>query len=300
MLKFVLRLFLLFLFVIHTKLTMAKEIDNQFNFQHFIENYTLTEDFLLKMEQIGKEYENLLPELKTSNTPYNSSIKEFTAYIFDQPKLMSILKNNNITPKDFAVGCNMFEGILMALSWGFEFDEKKTVFLSNLEFGKKHMYRILAVESKICNPTKKKETANKFNFPHVIANYILTEDLLFKMEQINKEECENSPPESKVSNTEKASDIEIEHDDSIERLVASISNQPKLMNILRKNNITPKDFAIGTIALQATLTMLLAPLELLKKEGISFDEKNTVVSNNLEFGKKYMYRMLVALRGRCK
>ncbi|WP_342027918.1 hypothetical protein [Bartonella doshiae] len=279
---------------------MAKEIDNQFNSQHFIENYTLTEDFLLKMEQIGKEYENLLPEFETSNIPYNGSIKEFTAYIFDQPKLMSILKNNNITPKDFAVGCNMFEVILMALSWGFEFDEKKTVFLSNLEFGKKHMYRILAVASKICNPIKKKETANKFNFPHVIANYILTEDLLLKMEQINKEKCENSPPESKVSNTEKASDIEIEHDDSIKGLVASISNQPKLMNILRKNNITPKDFSIATLALQATLTMLSVPLEILKKEGISFDEKSTVVSDNLEFGKKHMYRMLVILKRRCK
>ncbi|USP01086.1 hypothetical protein LBE40_07380 [Bartonella taylorii] len=119
------------------------------------------------------------------------------------------------------------------------------------------------------------------------------------MEQINKEECENSPSESKISNTEKASDIEIEHDDSVEGFAASISNQPKLMNILRKNNITPKDFAIGTRALQATLTILTFP-ELLKKEGLSFDEKNTVVSDNLEFAKKHMYRMLVILKRRCK
>ncbi|EJF97197.1 hypothetical protein ME9_00283 [Bartonella taylorii 8TBB] len=144
-----------------------------------------------------------------------------------------------------------------------------------------------------------KEKNNKFNFQHVIANYTLTEDFLLKMEQINKEECENSPSESKISNTEKASDIEIEHDDSVEGFAASISNQPKLMNILRKNNITPKDFAIGTRALQATLTILTFP-ELLKKEGLSFDEKNTVVSDNLEFAKKHMYRMLVILKRRCK
>ncbi|WP_208433670.1 hypothetical protein [Bartonella taylorii] len=144
-----------------------------------------------------------------------------------------------------------------------------------------------------------KEKDNKFNFPQIIANYILTEDFLLKMERIKKEECENSPSESKISNTEKASDIEIEHDDSVEGFAASISNQPKLMNILRKNNITPKDFAIGTRALQATLTILTFP-ELLEKEGLSFDEKNTVVSDNLEFAKKHMYRMLVILKRRCK
>ncbi|EJF80142.1 hypothetical protein MCO_00359 [Bartonella sp. DB5-6] len=44
------------------------------------------------------------------------------------------------------------------------------------------------------------------------------------MEQIGKE-CENSSPESKVSNTE------IEYEDNVEGLVASISNKQKLMSI---------------------------------------------------------------------
>ncbi len=151
MLKFVLRLFLLFLFVIHTQLTMAeeKETDKKSDFLYSIRTYTLTEDFLLKMEQIGKEYENLLPELKASNIPCNNTIKEFTAYISDQPKLMNILKNNNITPRDFFLGCNALAGTLMSLIWG-EFDEKSTVFLSNLEFGKKHMYRVYTVVEKTC------------------------------------------------------------------------------------------------------------------------------------------------------
>ncbi|WP_455466074.1 hypothetical protein [Bartonella sp. B39] len=145
-----------------------------------------------------------------------------------------------------------------------------------------------------------KEINKKFEFPHVIANYTLTEDLLLKMERITKEECKNLSQESKASNTEKASDIEIEYDNNIEGFIASISNKPKLMNILRKNNITPKDFAIGILAFQATLKMLLVPLDVLKEEGFSFDEKNTVVLDNLEFGKKHMYRMLVILKRRCK
>ncbi len=151
MLKFVLRLFLLFLFVIHTQLTMAEEkkTDYRFEFPYIIANYTLTEDFLLKMEQIGKEYENLLPELKASNIPCNNTIKEFTTYISDQPKLMNILKNNNITPRDFFLGCNALTGTLLILTSA-EFDEKNTVFLSNLEFGKKHMYRVYTVVEKIC------------------------------------------------------------------------------------------------------------------------------------------------------
>ncbi|WP_375625527.1 hypothetical protein [Bartonella sp. MU37NMGALS] len=109
-----------------------KETDNQFDFPYFIENYPLTEDFLLKMEQIVKEYENLPPEL------------------------INILKNNNITPKDFHLGCNAIVITLGTLAWNLEFDKKNGVFLSNLEFGKKHMDRISIVTRKICNdPTLK-------------------------------------------------------------------------------------------------------------------------------------------------
>ncbi len=47
MLKFVLRLFLLFLFVIHIQLTRAeeKETDNSSLISSLIANYPLTEDF---------------------------------------------------------------------------------------------------------------------------------------------------------------------------------------------------------------------------------------------------------------
>ncbi len=149
--------------------------------------------------------------------------------------------------------------------------------------------------------TMAKEKDNQFDFPYVIANYTLTEDFLLKMEQIGNE-CENSSPESKVSNTEKAFNTETKYDDNVEGLVASISNKSKLMSILKKNNITPIDFVIGSLALQTTLTMLSGNVsfEDLKREGVFFGEKNTVVLDNLEFGKKHMYRMLVILKRRCE
>ncbi|WP_273787550.1 hypothetical protein [Bartonella grahamii] len=81
-----------------------KETDKKSDFLYSIRTYTLTEDFLLKMEQIGKEYENLLPELKASNIPCNNTIKEFTAYISNQPKLMNILRKYNLSPKDYVIG----------------------------------------------------------------------------------------------------------------------------------------------------------------------------------------------------
>ncbi|WP_455466073.1 hypothetical protein [Bartonella sp. B39] len=160
MFKFVSRLFLLFLFVMHTRLTIAneKETNKKFEFPHVIANYALTEDFLLKMEQITKkECENLSQDSKASNIPFSSNIKEFAASISDQPKLMNILKNNDITPRDFAVGYNALETTLLIILYENSekedtfFDKKNTVVLDNLEFGKKHMYRIWTAVSNIYN-----------------------------------------------------------------------------------------------------------------------------------------------------
>ncbi|UNE54232.1 hypothetical protein [Bartonella machadoae] len=60
--------------------------------------------------------------------------------------------------------------------------------------------------------------------------------------------------------------------------MALISDQPKLMALLRKNNITPRDFALGNLAIQATVTELLnesSPRDF-KREGFSSPEKNSV------------------------
>ncbi|WP_375674984.1 hypothetical protein [Bartonella sp. CL100XZDX] len=150
MLKFVLRLFLLFLFVIHIQLTRAeeKETDNSSLISPLIANYPLTEDLFLKLEKIEKECENLLPETKNDLITYDSSIhsniENYTTYISSKPKLMNIFKKNNIKPEDFAAGNLVLKEISALLIFAPEKEystEKNTIFLNNLEFVKKHFYK---------------------------------------------------------------------------------------------------------------------------------------------------------------
>ncbi|WP_375619182.1 MULTISPECIES: hypothetical protein [unclassified Bartonella] len=140
--------------------------------------------------------------------------------------------------------------------------------------------------------TMAKKTGNQFDFPYIIANYSLTEDFLSKIEEIGKECDKDLLPSQKPYNTK--------YDNSIEGLIASISAKPKLKDLLRKHNLSPKEFVIGLTALQVTLIILTDGIENLKKEGFSFDKKNTVVSDNLEFGKKHTYRILKVLSSSCK
>ncbi|EJF89574.1 hypothetical protein ME1_00344 [Bartonella vinsonii subsp. arupensis OK-94-513] len=161
MFKFVLRLFPLFLFGLYTQITMAKETDNQFDFPYVIANYTLTEDFLFKMEKIEKECKNTPPEPETSETKYyGGSIEKQITTISNRPKLMKILRKNNITPKEFVIGSMALQTTLIMLfnkpspedfkREGLSSLEKNSIFLSNLEFGKKHLYRMISVLKETC------------------------------------------------------------------------------------------------------------------------------------------------------
>ncbi|WP_244427277.1 hypothetical protein [Bartonella rattimassiliensis] len=107
-------------------------------------NYLLTENFLLKLEKIERECKNLLTEIENDSFTYDSSIfssiENYTTYISSKPKFMNILKENNLTPKDFAAGTLTLEGILMLLVFTYEKEyssEKNIIFLKNLEFVKK-------------------------------------------------------------------------------------------------------------------------------------------------------------------
>ncbi|GAA5104340.1 hypothetical protein GCM10023261_02520 [Bartonella jaculi] len=125
-----------------------------------IDNYPVTEDLLLKMEKIGKEFDE--NSIKVSGefsiaVTHDTSSEIYASYLSNQPKIMAILKNNNITPKDFATGCRALEGLLMTLSQIIEGSEeneialgKKDIISKNIEFGKKHMYRIISISGKIC------------------------------------------------------------------------------------------------------------------------------------------------------
>ncbi|VEJ44592.1 hypothetical protein [Bartonella vinsonii] len=153
-----------FLFVLYTQMTMAKKTDNQFDFPYVIANYTLTEDFLLKMEQIEKDCKKLPPESEISNKSYDKNydnrLEEIIASISHKPKLMTLLRKNNITARDFAIGNLAIQTTLIMLlnkpspenfkREGLSSLEKNPVFLSNLEFGKKYLYRIISVLKESC------------------------------------------------------------------------------------------------------------------------------------------------------
>ncbi|WP_375641259.1 MULTISPECIES: hypothetical protein [unclassified Bartonella] len=134
----------------------------------------------------------------------------------------------------------------------------------------------------------KQEIDDPSFIPPFIANYPLTEDLLLKMEKI-KAECKKLPSEPEQTNTK--SDLST-YDDNIEKYAAYISNNPKLVNILKENNLTPKDFVVAHLALQATLYVLT-------DEEKSTYEKNVLPSSNIEFAKEHMYRIIKILKDNC-
>ncbi|WP_375629111.1 MULTISPECIES: hypothetical protein [unclassified Bartonella] len=135
---------------------------------------------------------------------------------------------------------------------------------------------------------KKQEIDDPSFIPPFIANYSLTEDLLLKLEKI-KIECKNLSSEPEQTNTK--SDLST-YNDNIEKYAAYISNNPKLVNILKENNITPKEFVIAHLALQATLYVLT-------DEENSTYEKNFLPSSNIEFAKEHMYRIIKILKDNC-
>ncbi|CAK02634.1 hypothetical protein [Bartonella tribocorum] len=91
----------------------------------------------------------MLPKTENDSFTYDSNvfsnIENYTAYISSKPKFVNILRENNITLKDFAAGTLTLEGILMLITFASEKEyssEKNIVFLKNLEFVKKHFYKI--------------------------------------------------------------------------------------------------------------------------------------------------------------
>ncbi|WP_273753964.1 hypothetical protein [Bartonella sp. MM73XJBT.G] len=65
------------------------------------------------------------------------------------------------------------------------------------------------------------------------------------MEKIGKE-CEDLPPEPE---TAKIENDPTTNNECIEGYIAYISRKPKLVNFLRKNSLTLKDFVVGHLTL---------------------------------------------------
>ncbi|WP_375625526.1 hypothetical protein [Bartonella sp. MU37NMGALS] len=147
MFKFLVCFFFIFSFVSYAQ-EKKQETDNSSLISPLFANYPLTENLLLKLEKIEKECKNLLPEIKndliTYDSSIHSSIENFTTYISSKPKLLNILKKNDIKPKDFAAGTLALKEISALLAFVPEQEystEKNTIFLNNIEFVKKHFYK---------------------------------------------------------------------------------------------------------------------------------------------------------------
>ncbi|WP_273717409.1 MULTISPECIES: hypothetical protein [Bartonella] len=148
MFKLALCFFFFFPFVSYAQDT-RQNTDDSFFISPVIGNYPLTETFLLKLEKIEQECKNLLPKTKNDPITYHSNvhsnIENYTAYISSKPKIVSILKENNLTPKEFAAGTLTLERISMRLVFLPEKEyspEKPVISLNNFEFVKKHFYKI--------------------------------------------------------------------------------------------------------------------------------------------------------------
>lgn len=114
--------------------------------------------------------------------------------------------------------------------------------------------------------------------PKIVAEYPLNEEFLGKMEIIQKEMSDAS-----ITLTE----AETGNDGSIDGLVTTISKNKKVMHILEKNTLEPKDYVVGYLALQAAL----AAASSLDDEDVIFDDSTTVSKENLEFGRRYADRI---------
>lgn len=114
--------------------------------------------------------------------------------------------------------------------------------------------------------------------PKIVAEYSLKEEFLTKMENIQKEMSDASI---------RLSEAETGNDGSIDGLVKTLSNDQRVMTILNKNAVEPKDYVVGYLALQASL----AAASSLDDEDAIFDESTTVSKENLEFGKQYADRI---------
>lgn len=114
--------------------------------------------------------------------------------------------------------------------------------------------------------------------PKIVAEYPLKEEFLTKMENVQKEMSDASI---------RLSEAETGNDGSIEGLVSTLSKDQRVMAILNKNSLQPKDYVVGYLALQASL----AAASSLDDEDAIFDDSTTVSKENLEFGKQYADRI---------
>jgi len=115
-----------------------------------------------------------------------------------------------------------------------------------------------------------------------IANFLLTESFLDKMEKIQGELVE-LPIESEEGAT--GDDL------TVNGLTQAIETRPLVLAVLRRHQMAVRDYVVGSIALSNALLAVVAE-EIEEGEETSFlDESVEVLPENLEFGRQYVDRI---------
>ncbi len=115
-----------------------------------------------------------------------------------------------------------------------------------------------------------------------INNFKLTEDFLTHMEKIQEQlgSMELSATEDEGQDAAP----------SIDKMVASIEARPQVVEVLKAQNISPRDYIVGYFALMSSLAAADA-----EDEPQLVDELKDINPQHLAFGKKYSERIRVLI-----
>ncbi|UWF58755.1 hypothetical protein [Brucella sp. 2716] len=118
--------------------------------------------------------------------------------------------------------------------------------------------------------------------PPEINNFKLTEDFLARMEKIQEQlgSMELSATEDEGQDAAP----------SIDKMVASIEARPQVVDVLKTQNISPRDYIVGYFALMSSLAAADA-----EDEPQLVDELKDINPQHLAFGKKYSERIRVLI-----
>ena len=114
--------------------------------------------------------------------------------------------------------------------------------------------------------------------PAEVNNFKLTEDFLTRMEKIQEQLSDMELSATEEEGSDPAP--------SFDSMVASIEARPQVVEVLKAQNITPRDYIIGYFALMSSLAAADA-----EDEPQLVDELKDINPEHLAFGKQYSERI---------
>ena len=114
--------------------------------------------------------------------------------------------------------------------------------------------------------------------PTEVNNFKLTEDFLSRMEKIQEQLSDMELSATEEEGSDPAP--------SFDSMVSSIEARPQVVEVLKAQNITPRDYIIGYFALMSSLAAADA-----EDEPQLVDELKDINPEHLTFGKQYSERI---------